>query len=1005
MPANYKPNYKYMFKATFNRVVASLFFAVSVLLSAVTTQGADNPRVKYNFNSSWKLYVGNAQGAETTSFDDSQWKPVTLPHAWNEDAAFKVSIDQHPTGIAWYRKHFRLPAGDNGKKVFIEFEGVRQAGEVYVNGKSVGLHENGIMAFGFDITDLLLPGKDNVIAVKTDNSWDYREKATNTKFQWSDKNFNANYGGLSKNVWLHVAGKLYQTLPLFSTLKTTGTYIYAKNFDITNKKATIVAESEIKNEDKASKTFQYEVEIKDLDNKVVKVFSSKTETLNAGEIKNVSAGADVSGLDFWSWGYGYLYTVTTRLKMNGQVVDEVPTKTGFRKVEYKNGMVYLNDRVLMMHGYAQRSSNEWPAIGLSVPPWLSDYSNGLAVESNGNLIRWMHITPWKQDIESCDRVGLIEAMPAGDAEHDVEGTRWTQRTQVMRDAIIYNRNNPSIFFYECGNESISEPHMAEMKAIKIKYDPNGGRAIGSREMLDSKEAEYGGEMLYINKSAHIPMWAMEYSRDEGLRKYWDEFSPPYHKDGDGPMYRNAPAKEYNRNQDSHAIEDVTRWYEYWHERPGTGERVSSGGVNIVWSDSNTHFRGAENYRRSGEVDALRIAKDGFYAHQVMWDGWVDVEKPRVHIIGHWNYQPGVKKDVFVVASGDKTELLVNGKSLGMGERSNGFLYTFKNVMWQPGTIKAVSYDATGKPLAQDQITTAGEPTALKLTAMQSPVGFKADGADLALVQFEVVDAKGNRCPTALNMVNFKLDGPAEWRGGLAQGPDNYIMAKSLPIENGVNRVIIRSTIQAGKITLNATAEYLKPATIILNTLPVNAQNGISTALPADGLKPSLKRGPTPAGPSYRQSRKALHIAAATAGANADKVSASYDDNELSDWVNDGKLSTAWVKYSLAEADVVNQVALKLNNFRSRAYPIRILVDDKEVFNGTTQKSLGYFTAICKPAKGKVVSIILTGLSSADDSKIGTEVAGNKLDDGVARNDANAKGTLSIIEAEIYKDIK
>jgi hypothetical protein len=596
-------------------------------------------------------------------------------------------------------------------------------------------------------------------------------------------------------------------------------------------------------------------------------------------------------------------------------------------------------------------------------------------------------------------------MPAGDAEHDVEGTRWTQRTQVMRDAMIYNRNNPSIFFYECGNESISEKHMAEMKAIKMKYDPYGGRAIGSREMLDSKEAEYGGEMLYINKSAHIPMWAMEYSRDEGLRKYWDEFSPPYHKDGDGPMYRNAPAKEYNRNQDSHAMEDVARWYEYWHERPGTGDRVSSGGVNIVWSDSNTHFRGAENYRRSGEVDALRIAKDGFYAHQVMWDGWVDVEKPRVHIIGHWNYKPGIKKDVFVIASGDKTELFVNGKSLGMGERSNGFLFTFKNVVWQPGTIKAVSYNTVGKPLAQDQIITAGEPAAINLTVMQSPAGFKADGADLALVQFEVVDAKGNRCPTALNMVNFKLDGPAEWRGGLAQGPDNYILAKSLPVENGVNRVIIRSTTQAGKIMLNATADRLKSATVVLNTLPVQVQNGLSVALPADGLKPALKRGPTPEGPSYRQSRKALHIAAATAGANADKVNASYDDNELSDWVNDGKLSTAWVKYTLAEADVVNQVVLKLNNFRSRAYPIRILVDDKEVFNGTTQKSLGYFTAICKPVKGKVVSIMLTGLSSADDANIGTEVAGNKLDDGVARNDANAKGTLSIIEAEIYKDIK
>jgi hypothetical protein len=240
-------------------------------------------------------------------------------------------------------------------------------------------------------------------------------------------------------------------------------------------------------------------------------------------------------------------------------------------------MVYLNDRVLQMKGYAQRTSNEWPSVGMSVPAWLSDFSNGLMVKSNGNLVRWMHITPWKQDVESCDRVGLIQAMPAGDSEKDITGRRWEQRKEVMRDAIIYNRNNPSILFYESGNKGVSEEHMKEMKAIRDLYDPCGGRAIGSREMLDSKTAEYGGEMLYINKSARHPMWAMEYSRDEALRKYWDEFTPPYHKNGAGPLYKGQDAFDYNRNQDSHAIEDIIRWYDYFRERPGTGERVNSGG--------------------------------------------------------------------------------------------------------------------------------------------------------------------------------------------------------------------------------------------------------------------------------------------------------------------------------------------------------------------------------------------------------------------------------------------
>ena len=243
-----------------------------------------------------------------------------------------------------------------------------------------------------------------------------------------------------------------------------------------------------------------------------------------------------------------------------------------------------------MKGYAQRTSNEWPAVGLSVPAWLSDFSNDLMVKGNANLVRWMHVTPWKQDVESCDRVGLIQAMPAGDAEKDREGRQWEQRVELMRDAIIYNRNNPSILFYECGNKAISREHMIEMKAVRDKYDPFGGRAIGSREMLDIREAEYGGEMLYINRSEHHPMWATEYCRDEGLRKYWDEYSYPFHKEGDGPLYKGQPATDYNRNQDELAITMIARWYDYWRERPGTGNRVSSGGTKIIFSDTNTHYR-------------------------------------------------------------------------------------------------------------------------------------------------------------------------------------------------------------------------------------------------------------------------------------------------------------------------------------------------------------------------------------------------------------------------------
>jgi beta-galactosidase len=150
------------------------FFILLVVFSlgpAIFAQGS--PRARYNFNPDWKLFVGDAPGAERNDFDDSGWKTVTTPNAWNEDEAFRKDIKDLSTGVAWYRKRFRLPAGSAGKKVFLEFEGIRQAGEFYLNGKFIGRHENGITAFGFDLSDLVKSGE-NVVAVRIDNSWDYK---------------------------------------------------------------------------------------------------------------------------------------------------------------------------------------------------------------------------------------------------------------------------------------------------------------------------------------------------------------------------------------------------------------------------------------------------------------------------------------------------------------------------------------------------------------------------------------------------------------------------------------------------------------------------------------------------------------------------------------------------------------------------------------------------------------------------------------------------------------
>jgi beta-galactosidase len=978
-----------------------IFFFLLSLMDDLAAQ-----RQVYNFNPGWFVHTGDVGTVEAINLKMQAWKKVTLPHAWNEDDAFAKDIVDLRTGIAWYYKKFRLPknVSSSSHQVFIEFEGVRQAADIYVNGKHIGYHENGITAFGFNINTYLHTGE-NEIAVRTNNDWEYKERATHTKYQWSDKNFNANYGGIPKNVRLHITGKIYQTLPLYSSLGTEGTYVYASNINVQQQMATINAHSQVINATARPQNVCLEVSIKEKNGAILKTFTGTGQTILPGDTIILKEAANVSGLQFWSWGFGYLYDVETRLLIDKKIIDKVITTTGFRKTAFKQGMIYLNERVIMIHGYAQRTSNEWPAIGMSVPAWLSDYSNNLMIESGGNLVRWMHTTPWKQDVESCDRVGLMQAMPAGDAEKDVTGRRWEQRKEVMRDAVIYNRNSPSIIFYESGNESISEEHMLEMVAIRNQYDPYGGRVIGSREMLDSKTAEYGGEMLYINKSAHIPMWAMEYSRDEGSRRYWDAYSPPYyHKDGAGPLYKGQDASAYNRNQDSHARENVTRWYEYFKVRPGTGNRVSAGGVNIVFSETNTHYRGEDNYRRSGEVDALRIPKEGFYAHQIMWDGWVNPDTAKAHLIGHWNYEAGTIKDIYAVSSAHKTVLEINGKKISEGIRENGFWFTFPKIQFEPGTISVIGYDKNQREVCRATKHTSGKPAALRLTPVQRPNQWKADGHDLSLVEVEVVDAAGNRVPIAHDTIQFTLTGPAEWRGGMGHMVNNGILSYTLPVEAGVNRVLIRSTTTPGTININATAKGLKNTELKLHTIAVKQSNGLATELTGSDLPFRVTRGATPSTPSYSNTKRELPVTVYRSGANFNKAINSIDDNELSEWSNDGKLSTAWIEYHLENVAQVDEVSIKLSGFRSKIYPLEITVDGKTIFDGNTETTLGYFTIPCKQERGKIIRIALKDPIVRKEETIMKELNGQQLTDGTKTVNTDAQGKLSIIEVSFLQHL-
>jgi beta-galactosidase len=185
------------------------------------------------------------------------------------------------------------------------------------------------------------------------------------------------------------------------------------------------------------------------------------------------------------------------------------------------------------------------------------------------------------------------------------------------------------------------------------------------------------------------------------------------------------------------------------------------------------------------------------------------------------------KTVYVAANHVRAvELFVNGKSKGaVTAPTNGYIFAFTNIAFAPGAIKAVGR-AGGKTVCADEIQTAGEAKALKLTPHVGPKGLQADGADVAFFDVEVVDAQGRRCPTDEARVDFKLDGPALWRGGYNSGKTNSVNNLWLDTECGINRVAIRSTLQPGAVTLTATRAGLEPATAKIESRFVAITDGL-----------------------------------------------------------------------------------------------------------------------------------------------------------------------------------
>lgn len=974
----------------------------------------DSPAVTYNMNLDWKFYDTKATNSVQDSitntikdgkkfyekdYDDSAWETVSIPHGIGGGTNSFTNANTDAGGgyrsVLLYRKTFTVPASAKGGKVFFELEGIRQCAYVWVNGEKVGYYEAGIAAMGFDLTNFVTPGEEAVIAILNDGAtargtsgripyetipgdeWGSSYTPDNYKhtskdvvgaqYQWNTKDFNEPQIGLVYDAYLHVKGDVYQTLPLYNNLKTTGNYIYADNFDIRSKTATIHVDAEVRNGSANDGDYTLEVAVVDMDGNLKYDFESDAVTVakaadagvtyetavesdvydaenvanpvgltkvNTPDVTHITASFDASDMRFWSTDDPYLYTVYTILKDgDGNVVDVQKKDTGFRKITFdKNSGILINDKSVWMPGYAQRSTNEWAVLGIS-PDWLEDYDMALLKENNSNFIRWMHVAPKPFEVRSSDRYGVAVVVPAGDKEGTAPSNRqWSQRTEAMRDVMIYFRNSPSVVFYETGNSAVGSKEKAdEMAALRDTIDPYGMRFIGARSTQSASEINYDynyAGTMYGNYGTNAvnamnsngkpgPIMETEYARDEAPRRVWDLYSPP---DFDYVnKYLSAGGKldgydVWNLTQEEASVRNVREYYGYYANRNGYGDSIYSAAAMMVWSDSNMHTRNTatENCRTTGRVDPVRQTKEMFEATKAAQSPTSDI-----HIIGHWSYpeltddtynyygtnqvaidgshsyeaydmtkklkRDPLHKTVYVIGSADISKIELYRKDgseetlLGTDSAAEAnFIYQFDNIDVTKGDgVIAKAYDARGTEVATDEIARTYDAVSLRLTPHtavkedadgNTVTDWRADGADIAYFDVEVVDKNGNVCALNYDKINFTYSGNGTYLGGYNSGSGAGCFQNSsdtnglsfyfggakdgvstigkdyVYAENGTNRIFVRSTREAGSFTLNAAMDGMLPVSATITSEPVDVVGGLTTEMPSV-LKPGAKAAP------------------------------------------------------------------------------------------------------------------------------------------------------------------
>jgi beta-galactosidase len=802
----------------------ALFFINILLLKIAECQ----VRVITELKDNWKFSKGKNEQASQVNFNDKDWQTVSVPHDWAIYGPFDKEIDKQVVAITqnnekvasektgrtgalpyigegWYRKSFSLPHFMKGQKALILFEGAMSEPQVFVNGQKVGEWHYGYSYFYFDITDQLLAGQENMLAVHLNN--------VGESSRWYPG------AGLFRKVSIIV--KNAESIDQWGTYVTTPV--------VTQDIAKVNIKTKI-----SGKGVRLVTDILDAGGSRI-----ASDTTNALFGKEFEQNIAVCQPKLWSPETPYLYKAVSRLYADNELKDEITTRFGIRHINYApNTGFSLNGKTRKFKGVCLH--HDLGPLGAAVNVAALRRQLTILKEMGCDAIRSSHNMPSLEQLELCDEMGFMFLAETFDewAKPKVKnGYARFFATDAEKDVINMvhaTRNHPCIVMWSSGNEVPDQWGAEGVKRAKWlqdifhREDPTRPVTVGMDQVKATMQSGFGAllDIPGLNYRTHLyeeayktfPQGFLLGSEtastvsSRGVYKFpVEKAKEKQYEDGQCSSYDFEYCSWSNLPEDDFVLQDDKPWVigEFvWTGFDYLGEPTP---YDNKWPSRSSYF---------GINDLAGLPKDRYYLYRSRWN----TMESTLHILPHWNWQgrEGQTTPVFVYTSYDSAELFINGKSMGVQKKHNATLQNRYRLMWmdvkyEPGTVKVVAFGKDGKPAAEKTIVTAGKPYKLILEPDRKTI--HADGNDLSFVTVSVVDKNGNLCPTAAEQLSFSVKGSGIYRAA-CNGDATSLELFHLPTMktfSGKLVVLVQAKDEAGDVELTVSGKNLKSGKVVLQT--------------------------------------------------------------------------------------------------------------------------------------------------------------------------------------------